>query len=383
MTAQTLKTPQRRVLQALDINRAPNASSCALKSKPATSAIKKENGKKFDKSKAKFDYVCLNRVGEDIDGDLGDQGIYEWSVDDFEYIKTLGSGGTGTVFCVEEKQSGYQVALKVMDADEDGICEIDIHQPLDHPSIVKMIDYFFSDEQFGPHQHTEESPKRRSLFMIIELCDGGSLFDVVRDAENGCISENQAASYFLNAVEAMEYLHDQDCIHCDVKSLNFLVHGHQLKLADFGMSVRNDERDVVGGSPAYMSPEHLLAWHHMTDQFDYRSDIYSLGVVLFEILVGYLPYEVIEEGTENAEECLLAGFDKLGIDDDIFRPPAVDLRKLDDLSADELLYIPRPIFPSFVSDEAQDLILRLMEPNMEKRISISEAKEHLWLQKNL
>jgi serine/threonine protein kinase len=61
----------------------------------------------------------------------------------------------------------------------------------------------------------------------------------------------------------------------------------------------------------------------------------------------------------------------------------LDLRKLDDQSADEPFYIPPPIFPEFLSEEAQDLILRMMEPSLEKRISLSEAKKHAWLEKNL
>jgi len=347
--------------------------------------------------KKQFDYVCLTRFAETIDDEDLDDGCQEWSINDFEYIRTLGSGGTATVFRAREKQSGYHVALKVQNNGDDAVCEIDVHEPLDHPSIVKMIDYFFSDESFGPSdnmtdpqpeasgEEDETKQKRRYLVMILELCDGGSLFDIVRDAQHGYLPEKRAKAYFRNALDAMGYFHSKDFIHCDCKSLNFLLQAKddRLKLADFGMSVPNDCREVIGGSPVYMSPEHLMAWRHLTDDFDHRSDIYSLGVVLFEMLVGYLPYEVLNnDDAEDDENSLIASLEQLGIDDndDEFRPPILDLRKLDDQTADEPFYIPPPVFPDFVSGEAQDLISRLMEPCLEDRISLSEAKGHPWFQ---
>ena len=104
----------------------------------------------YNERKAKFDMVCMERVGEDIEGDLCGVGIQEWDVDDFMYIRRLGTGGTASVYLAKEKQSGYQVALKVQEADENAICEIDIHQPLKHQNIVNMIDYFYSFSHFGP-----------------------------------------------------------------------------------------------------------------------------------------------------------------------------------------------------------------------------------------
>ena len=109
------------------------------------------------------------------------------------------------------------------------------------------------------------------------------------------IPEHQAAKYFFDAVKALEYLHAQEIIHCDCKPANILLDADgSVKLADFGMAVDADEKEVVGGSPVYMAPEHLMAWRQMTDDFDHRSDIYSLEVVLYEMLEGALPYIVWE-----------------------------------------------------------------------------------------
>jgi serine/threonine protein kinase len=384
---------RRGVLVSVDVNKT-QAEQQSKPVKPPLNVV--VSSRRTKDKKALFQDVCATRVGELIeliDGE--DDSLIQWSFDDFEYVRILGKGGAASVVCAKENQSGYEVALKIQPAGEDAICELDIHEPLDHANIVSIMDYFFTDETFGPNQAEDDcrepdcsssscccstQSSSRSLVMILEVCAGGSLFDVIRDCPNGFMEAQQAASYFWNAVNAMHYVHNQDIIHCDLKSMNFLVHGKTLKICDFGMSVRKDEREIIGGSPVYMSPEHLMAWRHMSADFDHRADIYSLGVILFEMLVGYLPYEVLSNHAHD--DSLLAHFDNLGLDDDeddLFRMPVLDLRKLDDCTDNEPFYMPPPIFPDSVSTEAQDLILSLMEPSRKERISLSEVKRHPWI----
>lgn len=397
---EVMSATARGVFKSVDINKAHTSSkedekcSTIIPKKTPIVEVEQQVLTK-EEIKSEFDLICLQRVGELMEGDE-DEGLIEWSMNDFEYVRNLGTGGAATVFLAKEKQSGHKVALKIQPEDEDGVCEIDIHQPLDHPCIVELIDYFFSEETFGPEavgpkKQDEDGEKgSRNMVMIIELCDRGSLFDVIRDESNGYLEEKQAASYFWDALDAIGYLHEQDIIHCDIKSLNFLVATDVCKLADFGMSVRYCEREIVGGSPIYMSPEHLMAYRHLTQDFDHRVDIYSLGVVLYEMLVGYSPYKVIGDDTDGNpdEDSFLDGFDNLFIDDNdveddtIFKPPVLDLRNLDDPTSEEPFYMPPPIFPDFVSEEAQDFIMRLMEPNLEERATIDEAKKHSWFQKH-
>lgn len=217
----------------------------------------------------------------------------------------------------------------------------------------------------------------------------------------------------LDAIRALRYLHSKDIIHCDVKPANWLVQGEDentvIKLADFGMAVTSDAKEVVGGSPVYMAPEHLVAWRDLTDNFDHRTDIYSLGVVLYEMLMGYLPYEVLEaeksrnggvSESEDVDNTLAKQFFDLSVSDPSVNNnhleesdtndidlnngyPVLDLRKLNDATSDQPFYIPPPIFVEDISTEAQDLILRLMEPSATKRITLEEAQEHEWFRKVL
>ena len=370
-TTNMTMSPNRRILGSIDRNSASIIACDEKKSPPNVESV--------DEKKQAFDLVCKCRVAEDLDGDLEDSGILKWSLDDFELVKKLGSGGTATVFCVKEKQSGYLVALKIQDAGDHALCEIDAHDPLNHPNIVKMIDYFYSCESIDPEdekesQFEDSDVPKEFMYMIIEICNGGSLHEVIDESGECEIDEAEAVHYIRNAIEALEYVHSHGLVHCDVKPGNFLVHDGVLKLADFGMAVRDDEKEILGGSPVYMAPEHLMAWRHMSTKFDHRVDIYSLGVCLYEMLQGFLPYVVIEDKEE--EKDLVSQMADLTIEEE-HNFPVLDLRKLNDKTSDEPFYIPPPIFDS-LSEEAEDLILRMMEPNQEKRITLAEAKQHPW-----
>ncbi|KAL3905927.1 MAG: hypothetical protein SGILL_009480, partial [Bacillariaceae sp.] len=94
-----------------------------------------------------FRLVCLTRCSEYLDDeDEDDSVVLPWGLEDFEIVGSLGSGAAGAVYKATERQSGFQVALKVQEATEEGLCEMDVHCDLEHPGIVKFIDYFYSDE---------------------------------------------------------------------------------------------------------------------------------------------------------------------------------------------------------------------------------------------
>ena len=224
--------------------------------------------------------------------------------------------------------------------------------------------------------------------MILELCDGKDLLAMAKEAPNRRLAEQAVADYFRGAIESLDYVHASECIHCDVKPSNFMLHRNKVKLVDFGMAVRSEEREVIGGSPVYMSPEHLLAWRAFNDNFDKRVDIYSLGVVLYELLVGFLPYEVIENAEDYAEYLIVSSMNKINIGknkreggEKFFQPPMLDIRKLNDLGPVEPFVFPALKFPEFVCEEAKDLISGLMETCPDKRMTLDEARSHAWLEK--
>ena len=448
------RTPTGKIASPLPIQQRKKTTNAA-----ASPQKQREEGSAKKTKKKSFARVCNERVGEDENGDFSEMGIQEWTLDDFVYVKKLGKGGTSDVYLAQEVQSGHLVALKVQRDDDNAMCEIDVHQPLDHPNVVTMIDYFYSYSPFGPVEEQDVStkgdsdPDTKYLYMILEVCDGGSIHDVMEANPDCLLPEYEAAQYFMGILNAIEYLHSEDIIHCDCKPANFLVDTkrsqlqYQVKLADFGMSVLSYEKEIVGGTPVYMSPEHLMAWRHDTEDFDHRIDIYSLGVLLYEMLLGYLPYEIIEDeddapspaykGTgvvdtykeiqpyeESSTEQVLESLNNLNIsdeeDDEVedddeeeeedeeskstedeesyendesgyteeyeedeeseFKFPVLDLRKLNDKSSDEPFYIPPPVFLEDITLEAQDLILRLMAPNVDDRISLEDAKNHPWFQ---
>jgi serine/threonine protein kinase len=368
---------------------------------PASTVNNNDNEEQVDDERTaeeKFLEVTDSRVPEDPTGDLAEMGIQEWSVDDFEYISTLGSGATATVYRASEKTSGYHVALKVQEYDDQDISsdvELDIHGELNHPNTVKMIDYFFSYVPFGDLDATKageeetdddydsgSDSEKQYLYIILEVCEKGSLFDVLECYDGGCLDECDAARYFEGCLQAMKYLHEKEFVHCDVKTANFLVDSNdEVKLADFGMTVRLDELEILGGSPVFMAPEHLHAWSSGGDKFDQRVDIYGLGVTLFQMLVGDFPFYLIEKDEDNKNaDSLLACFGKLTLGDGPvgFDPKRLDLRILDDKTGDNPLVMPPLSFPDRMSEEAQDLISRLMEPNPEDRISLVDALAHEW-----
>mmetsp|Transcript_23126 Transcript_23126/g.54676 ORF Transcript_23126/g.54676 Transcript_23126/m.54676 type:complete len:542 (-) Transcript_23126:200-1825(-) len=345
----------------------------------------------------------------DDTGSLG----WTYTLDDFIFVRKLGAGGSADVYEVLEQCSRNLYALKVQPATEDSLLELDIHIPLNHKNICHVVDYFYSDiKPFGdfdplPTNPSQEPTKASYLCMILETCCYGDLHNLIDEQVN--VPEDLAAKVMHDAINALRYLHSTGTIHCDIKPANWLVDGdiHEneavIKLTDFGMAVSTDSREVVGGSPVYMAPEHLLAWRNLTNDFDHRTDIYSLGVVMYELLMGYLPYEVKEanhlQGHQNtklkdldesfAKE--LSGLSLTGpsrqndasknattIEHEF---PVLDLRNLNDAMSDQPFYIPPPIFVENVSYEAQDLILRLMEPSISKRITLEEAQEHEWFRK--
>lgn len=207
--------------------------------------------------------------------------------------------------------------------------------------------------EFCEHYENEEA-----VFMVMELCSGGELFEQI--VERGRFPENEGKRLMTDILEAVDYLHMLDIVHRDLKPENLLFSTSNpnapLKLCDFGLAKelgvdlnqgRNFLKASTSGTTAYCAPERLAK-----DNESKAVDIWSAGCILYFLLYGVPPFHSEKEDEEDAE-------------DEVFT------------SIEE----GRLTFPSdiAISDEAKDLIKKLLEPNLYKRITAAQALNHPWI----
>ena len=205
-------------------------------------------------------------------------------LEDFELGNTLGVGTVGTVYRATEKATGRVLAIKILQrsVSEDKLVrarfrrEIGILQRVRHPHI---IEFYGSGESDG------------LLFYVMELVDGGSIKDLLRQSER--LSWAEVASCARQVCSALQHAHNNGIIHRDLKPGNlFLTKDGKVKLGDFGIARDTYDADLTldgftVGTHAYMSPEQIVGDEPITG----KADLYSLGCVLFEMLTGHTPFE--------------------------------------------------------------------------------------------
>ena len=203
----------------------------------------------------------------------------------YEIVKELGRGATSTVYLAIDSFNNQQVALKLFNFDSTHnssiarvfrkllVTEAALAGKLSHPHIVKVYDAVIDDEV---------------NYMVMEYIDGETL---ERASEvDHLLPLGRAAEIIYKCCKALEYAQSQGVIHRDIKPANILLYGeNDIKISDFGAAVieSQQETQVNGlGSPAYMSPEQIEE-HSLTHQ----TDIYSLGVTMYRLLTGRLPFD--------------------------------------------------------------------------------------------
>ena len=158
--------------------------------------------------------------------------------------------------------------------------EINLHRRLDHPFIIRLVDYFFEDN---------------TAFLILEYASQGNLHNYLHKAL--FIPQPDLLRMFTQVVLAVQYLHENDILHRDIKPDNILLdQSRNVKLCDFGWSTsctRLQIRDTFCGTPEYMSPEMLFGKGQT-----HKSDIYSLGKTRFSFLGSFF-FLVKELGLES------------------------------------------------------------------------------------
>ena len=254
----------------------------------------------------------------------------------FELIEELGHGSFGVVYRAKKNNTGEIFAMKCLNKTalkrsrqlKYAISECKIMKIMKNPFVLSMH-YAFQTAQ--------------SLYMVLELCPNGDLLGLILKYSK--LPEDTARFYTAETILALEYLHSLDIVYRDLKPANILIdsEGHA-KLADFGLAkedIKNTPAMTMAGSPAYLPPEIVDRKGAST-----ASDVYGLGVMLYELLTGNLPYY-------NQDIELL--FNSI---------------KKDKFS-----------FPNFVSADAKGIITALMQKNPEKRLTIPQIKKHAFFKK--
>ena len=201
----------------------------------------------------------------------------------YQLLEKLGSGGMANVFRARDLMLDRYVAIKVLrqdyssnpDFQDNFRMEARSAANLSHPNIVTVHDFGFADNL---------------LFIVMEFIPGKDLKQLIR--ERGRFSVEKGIPLIVQACAGLGYAHRAGLVHCDVKPHNMLVSpDERLKVTDFGIAralatmVPGEKTDVVWGSPLYFSPEQARG-----EVLSPASDVYSLGVVMYELLCGTPPF---------------------------------------------------------------------------------------------
>lgn len=202
----------------------------------------------------------------------------------YQISATIATGGMAVIYKAQDLMLERLVALKILKKElSDDLSfqnrfrqEARASARLIHPNIVTTFDFGFDRER---------------LFIVMEYVDGPELKQLISSGEK--INITQALDLLKQACRGLEYAHQQGFVHCDIKPQNMLLTTNNvLKITDFGISraldtvTREEQADVVWGSPMYISPEQAAGRAPSP-----ATDIYSLGVVAYELLTGRLPFE--------------------------------------------------------------------------------------------
>ncbi|XP_038613989.1 testis-specific serine/threonine-protein kinase 3 [Tachyglossus aculeatus] len=251
---------------------------------------------------------------------------------------TLGEGTYSKVKEAFSKKHQRKVAVKIIDklaGPEEFMQrflprELQIVRSLEHENIIRLYEMLESSDG--------------KIYLVMELAEGGDVFE--RVARGGPLPEPEARALFHQLVAAIRYCHGCGVAHRDLKCENALLQGLNLKLTDFGFSKvlpksRQELSQTFCGSTAYAAPEVLRGVPHDST----KGDIWSLGVMLYVMLCASLPFD-------DADIPKMLGQQQKGVS-----------------------------FPAHlgISAECQDLLERLLEPDMSLRPSIEEVSWHPWL----
>jgi len=257
--------------------------------------------------------------------------------DEFEIGDEIGRGGTAIVYQAVQKGTGQIYAIKKINkrtnASKSIKSEVNVLLTLAHDNIIKLKDIYET---------------ATDVLLVLEYVDGGELFD--RIVERGFYSEKDASHVVRQILEALSYLHHWDIIHRDLKPENLLFSDNsenaKLKIADFGLARLDSDATLktICGTPGYVAPETLMG-----KGYSKTVDIWAVGVITYILLCGFEPFY---DGSETAmfQKILKCNYE--------FSSPYWDK----------------------VSENAKDLVRKMLVLDPAKRLTAKQALYHPWVQ---
>ena len=330
-----------------------NLSGCFIKEGGENNTTKLD-GKEFYKFEIFFNNKSRVRQYYSLEYDIIKQFVqkikesigYVKFSDFYEIKKVIGKGKFGVVNLGIHKKTGQRVAIKIMNKEniktlEDKELvriEIDVLKLCHHPNIVRLLDHLENNEY---------------IFIVMEYIEGGTLRQYFKKRKYN-FSERQASNIMIQIVSGIKYLHQYGIVHRDLKPDNIMITQQNdfgiIKIMDFGLSkiISPKEKMTDGyGSLSYVAPEVLLR-----TPYNKEVDIWSIGVILFNMLSGHLPFR-------GSKEEVVAN--KI-----VFETPEFDE---DDWETR--------------SNTVRNLIESCLEKKVENRITIEQFLNHPWFKKNM
>ncbi|KAM3127297.1 hypothetical protein pb186bvf_020583 [Paramecium bursaria] len=269
----------------------------------------------------------------------------------YEFIHQIGNGAFATVYKAKNLETQEIVAIKEIDLNSSSIItspnilkslerEIEIHKKLNHPNILPLIDVIL---------------ETRYWYIVLKYCEKGDLRKFIKEnSKDGKFNEQEAQILFSQLVDAYQYMFKNSVIHRDLKLDNILIDSDQnIMIADFGFARIQNEGlfKSVCGSPITMAPEILISlWDGSKDSqlYDAKCDIWSLGIILYHLLVGKYPFLPKEQTYEALYKLLQT----------------------------------QPVYPDYLSESVKNILQGMLTFSPKDRIEFEELFNHPWIIKN-
>ena len=251
--------------------------------------------------------------------------------------KAIGEGTFGKVKLAIHLPTGEKVAVKILE-------KARIKEQADVRRVNREIKILKKSRHRNVIQLYEVLDTQNSIYLIMENCEGGEMFDYI--VQHKHVPEIQACKFFHQIIDGVENLHINEITHRDLKPENLLLksskNGWLVKIVDFGLSNTHEGGRLLStacGSPCYAAPEMIAGKKYVGP----LADIWSLGVILFALVCGYLPFE--DQNTSVLYKKILSGEYKTA---------------------------------KWISAEVSDLIRNILETDPAKRYNVSDIRKHAW-----